>query len=285
MKSYLKYELIFNNADEFFIENLSCFLIENFKTTLETVCGENGERYFLYLKHGQESIFKIIENYTKCFNINVKVKFLEKLDDSYLFKWKENYKPVTIDNITIVPSWNKKSVKSDIVIEIDPQTAFGTGHHETTKLAIQAINKINRDSKNFSFLDVGTGSGILSIVAGKNGVKNIVAIDNDPEAVKVAKENFLKNRVKDVSLICGNDLCLKKDINFDMVVANIISSVLLNMKDFLKDKTAQNRFLILSGILKDEIINFKNIFDFKRFDIINEICLNEWCCIIAKKTF
>ncbi len=280
----LKYELIFDILDDFLIDECNFFLLEHFGISIETVYTSKGEKFFVYLKEDERDILlDKLKSFFKKYKIRCNLKLLESLDDSYLYKWKEDYKPVIIDNIIISPSWIKIDGNNKIVIKIDPQTAFGTGHHESTKLAIKAINYILTKEVEKSFLDIGTGSGILSIVANKKGVKEILAIDNDFDAVKVAKENFIKNNVSKFTLICGNHLCLKKNNKFDIVVANIISSVLLKLKDFIKHSVKQDGYIILSGILSDEVDSFKNAFKFKGFSIVKEIVLNEWISIIAKR--
>jgi ribosomal protein L11 methyltransferase len=278
---FLKYELFFDNINDFFIEELNCYLIENFNNSLEEVYTGNNKNFFLYVE--DRNILNRLKDLAKIYNINVEYRFVEEIDNSYLYKWKKNYKPVTIDNIVVTPTWIDINEKSKIIIKIDPQTAFGTGHHESTNLAIKAINNISNKEKCFSMLDAGTGSGILSIVGFKKGIKEIVSFDNDFDAVKVAKENFLKNGFQNFSLICGNYLCLKNYEKFDIVIANIISSVLLEMKNFLKISTKKDGFLILSGILKEESFVFKKLFDFSGFQIVEEFFLNEWCCIVAKQ--
>jgi ribosomal protein L11 methyltransferase len=273
----LKYEIELNN-NIITEELLNACLLEEEIGGMETSVINNIERHFIYLEDNDLKNIKLkkIREILKKLRIETEVKFVEKIDGSYLTKYKESLKPVLIDNILIKPSWC--NVK---IIEIDPQTAFGTGQHETTKLAVQALLKCTE--KCDSILDVGTGSGILSIVANYLKIRYIFSFDNDIEAVKVAKENFLKNNFSDYNLFAGTFEAVKGKNTFDIVVANIISSILLQLKDFLKKSVKNNGYLILSGILKEELENFKQEFDFNSFNLRNEFFLNEWSCLIYQK--
>ena len=163
--------------------------------------------------------------------------------------WKTKLKKVRVsDRIVIRPPWEKyRPTGSEIVIEINPALAFGTGHHESTRLCIGLIERLleNPDSKRV--LDVGCGSGILSIVAAKLGVKRVVAFDIDKIAVKETKKNLRRNSISDaVKLVCGHIDSIKG--KYDLIVANISVEELLNMRDELKSRLSEEGLVILSGI-------------------------------------
>ena len=162
---------------------------------------------------------------------------------------KQHFAPFEIaKGIVVVPSWEKYEPRpGDRVIELDPGMAFGTGLHETTRLCAEAIESCARDSR--SMLDTGTGSGILAIEARLLGVKRICAVENDPDAREAARENFRKNSCADVEII--------EDIGeapgpFDLVVANILLSTLLDLRNVLAKLVSKRGTLVLSGITHDQ---------------------------------
>ena len=281
--NYSKYQLIFNDIDAILLELLNLSLLELSVGGIETVEQNNSEKYYIYLSKGNE---KKILDYIKyfCDNNNQDFNFekVDDIDESYLFKWKDNYKEITINDIVIKPSWIEgEKTKNNFVIEIDPQTAFGTGHHETTQLAIKSLLSV--DIKGKDLMDVGTGSGILSLVANVKNIEKVYSFDNDYEAVKVAKENFIKNKFYDYNLFCGTMLALKNNKKVDIVIANIISSILLEFKDYLKKIVNPGGILILSGILIDEKEKFISEFNFNGFLLKNILYLGEWLCFTFRK--
>ena len=190
--NYNKYRLIFKDIDLISLELLNLALLELASGGIETVEQNNTEEHFIYLSDdNEEKILGYIKYFCNENNIVVDFKKLENIDESYLTKWKENYKEIVINDIIIKPSWiDLKNLTKNIIIEIDPQTAFGTGHHETTQLAIKSL--LSNDITDKTLIDVGTGSGIISLAGYKKRAKEVYSCDNDYEAVKVAKENFLK---------------------------------------------------------------------------------------------
>ena len=234
----------------------------------------------------------------------------EDLDDEvFLNKWKENFKSLEIDDINILPNWEQpKDGKINIFIE--PGNAFGTGQHSTTKLCVKAIsNIINCDKKVDSFMDIGTGSGILSIIANKLNINKVVAIDIDENCELNIIENLKLNGIDTYTKIDSNfdqmsfnsssfiygfgniisDNELKDKVGFikyDIIVANILAPVLVsliktgNIASFLKD----GGYLILSGIIKekqDEVVYALK--DVNCFGSINIDCEGDWVAITCKK--
>ncbi|MBP6322459.1 MAG: 50S ribosomal protein L11 methyltransferase, partial [Fusobacteriaceae bacterium] len=147
--------------------------------------------------------------------------------------------------------------EDELVIELDPGRAFGTGSHSTTSLCVKLMeNEINEEnSKELSLLDVGTGSGILMLAAAKLGVKDIVGVDIDELAVEVAQENLILNGVEreNFRVLKGDLISVIEDKKFDIVVANILADVLLILlKDIFK-VVKPNGKIILSGIVSDKL--------------------------------
>ena len=165
--------------------------------------------------------------------------------------WREHFHPLRVGSrIVIVPTWRSyRSRAGDAIVNLDPGMAFGTGHHPTTKLCLEAIERsVGRKSV---ALDVGCGSGILSIAAAKLGCARVTAIDVDAHAVKVAKENVQQNGVSDVVSVLEGTLPSRDVPNaaFDTVVANISANVVIEVAEHLVAALKPGGTLIASGIL------------------------------------
>ena len=233
----------------------------------------------------------------------------EDLDDNiFLNKWKENFKTLNIDNINIVPNFIKEFDKDKLNIFIEPGNAFGTGQHETTKLCVREINKILSNNKIDNFLDIGCGSGILSIIAEKLGAKNVFAMDVDEKVelnlIENLKLNNISNKYKfdensNVKYLIndaqnkfiygfGNiltDEWLKNKlslIKFDVIVANILSPVIISLieKANIFSYINERGNIIFSGIINDCLDDVLNVIE--KYDNIKNIEVNkenEWCSI------
>jgi ribosomal protein L11 methyltransferase len=192
----------------------------------------------------------------------------------WMEEWKKGFHAFKLyDRFWIVPSWEKAPENIE-AIYIDPGMAFGTGTHETTQICSELIFKCLKSQNPKSLIDVGTGTGILAFVAYKMGVPVVMGTDNDPEAIRVAKENAEINKVE-MSLT-------EKDMNmipekFDVVVANIIDGVLLKLKELLLQKRNPGGSFILSGIIIENDAEFIEGFlkdtDLK---VIERIQKGEW---------
>ncbi len=169
--------------------------------------------------------------------------------------WKKHFKPIQITpQITIKPSWEEYNPAADeIVIEMDPGMAFGTGHHASTRLALSFIDACyhSDDAAPESALDVGTGTGVLAMACALFGADQVLGIDNDPDAVAAAQENCQRNKLTSKLQITDQDLATISE-RFDLVIANITSNVLTNMAEQLCNHLAPCGKLILAGILTGE---------------------------------
>lgn len=182
---------------------------------------------------------------------------IEEIDRSSWEAWRQYLKTVRASRrIVITPPWEEYIPKEDeIVIEINPSMAFGTGHHETTRLCIRAIEERIEQVPVKSVLDVGCGSGILAIAAAKLGAAEAVGVDTDPIAIKEAYENSEKNSVSNAKYVCG----YLQDIEgeFDLVVINISAEVVIVIREELKSRLKKGGKLIASGISylrRDEVL-------------------------------
>lgn len=182
-------------------------------------------------------------------------RYLEQNKD-WLEEWKKGFEPfMFVDPFWIVPSWRETPKQAKNVVIMDPGMAFGTGTHETTRLAAQLL-VVNWPRFHYvpKVIDVGTGTGILSILAEKLGAKRVLGVDNDPEARRVALENIEQNNMQYIEISSGN--LEEVDETFDLVIANIIDGVLLTLKeDLLRVLSAKGK-VILSGILVEREKNF-----------------------------
>lgn len=173
----------------------------------------------------------------------------EHIDQTSWQAWKSVLKKIRVGKrIIIRPPWEEHvPVGDDIVIEINPSLAFGTGHHETTRLCIEAIENIVSARNIENILDVGCGSGILSIAASKFGVENILGFDTDPIAISESRKNAEKNGVLDeIKFFCGYLQSVRGE--YDLIVANVFIEPILFMKENLKELLAEKGVLIISGI-------------------------------------
>ena len=177
-------------------------------------------------------------------------------DEDWANNWKQYFHPEKIgDKIVVKPSWEEYTpVDNDIVIELDPGMAFGTGTHATTSMCIQLLEEYIKPEANLKVFDVGTGSGILAITASKLGAKEIQAADYDEVAVKVAKENIAKNHETANITIFQSDLLQNMTGKADFIIANIIADIIIRMfKQGVDDRLNPNGAILTSGIIADRI--------------------------------
>jgi ribosomal protein L11 methyltransferase len=201
-------------------------------------------------------------------------------------EWRQYFKPLEIaDGIIIRPSWEEYTPKAgEIVITLDPGMAFGTGTHATTKLCAKATVSLLRkiDPKAIRLLDLGTGSGILAIIAAKMGVPEIAAVDIDDDSIEAAGENIAINQ-------CDKVVSLNKDINiykkgsFGVVIANIIYLTLVELREMIEEKTAKGGYLIMSGITHDQEENILKHYTSSTWTPIAKEQEDEWMCIVFRK--
>ena len=176
----------------------------------------------------------------------------------WLEEWKKGFEPfLFVEPFWIVPSWRERPRQAREVIWVDPGMAFGTGTHETTKLAAALLVEVMtaRSGDAPSVIDVGSGTGVLAIVAKRSGAGRVTAIDNDPEAMRVARENFIFNGLNDA--IEAPDLALEDVlVPYDVVVANIIDGVLVGLQPNLSRALGSGGSMIVSGILLEREADF-----------------------------
>lgn len=202
-------------------------------------------------------------------------------EEDWANNWKKYYKPTRIgDRIVVKPIWEEYEPKeNDLVLELDPGMAFGTGEHETTRMCIQALEKlIEKDSIVF---DVGCGSGILAIAAAKLGAKKAIGVDLDPVAVESAIENVKFNNLDNIEILEGN-LIDVIDGKADIVVANIIAEVICILTQDVSRVIKQGGYFVTSGIIHDRVDMVVEKLNECGFEVEKINKDGEWNCIIAR---
>lgn len=214
--------------------------------------------------------------------------YTEIVEEDWNKTWKTFYKPLRLtDSITVKPTWEPYSAEADeIVIEIDPGMAFGTGLHDSTQLALQLIERSFAERTSGTpqkILDVGTGTGILGMACALLGAKNVLAIDNDPDAVVAARENVEQNNLPHAMTVESTDL-YNIEGPFDLIVANITQDVLTGMASQLISLLAQSGRLVLAGILKGEQADaITSLFCGKGLTLMESPGQKEWQAFLFKK--
>ena len=174
-------------------------------------------------------------------------------DEDWAETWKEFFHTEKIGARTVIkPTWEEYEAKAgEIVVELDPGAAFGTGQHATTSLCIRALEDLVRPG--MTVFDVGTGSGVLAIVAAKLGAKSVEAVDFDPVAVRVARENVRQNGAEDVVRTERSDLLKSVAGKADLIIANIIADIIVRLFGEVKGSLAAGGTMLLSGIIEDRL--------------------------------
>jgi len=196
--------------------------------------------------------------------------------------WKRHFHPMEIGKALLVkPSWSKKHPrKNQAVVILDPGLSFGTGQHPTTSFCLNELVRCRKTGAKQTFLDIGTGSGILAIAATKLGYQPVHAFDFDPEAVRVARENARKNRVDTRLKLTRGDITklpLKPAKQYDLVCANLISNLLMAEKRRIVNRVKPDGTLVLAGILAKEFPEVERIFTGLKMKLVASRVENEWC--------
>lgn len=205
----------------------------------------------------------------------------EKEDEDWSKKWKEKWTVTHVtDRITVVPDWIEYSPikENEIIIDLEPGCAFGTGTHQTTQLCMKAIEKYM--PKEAKVADIGMGSGILAICAKKFGASYTYGCDNDDTVIDVAKENAVKNNVE-----CNFELNTADKISekFDFVLANILHNVLAEIMGDLKNIMTDNGILVLSGILEEKKPVVVEAIKKYGLNVVEELHQDQWVAFVVKR--
>ena len=206
-------------------------------------------------------------------------------DSEWLYKWQEHFKPTKVgERFVVKPSWEEYDAEDgELVIEMDPGMAFGSGLHETTTLCIKALEKHICCADDAKILDVGTGTGILAIAASMLGAKSCLGIDIDVDAVRIAEENLERNGLSDKIELREGDLMEGVDFEADIIVANLMADLVIRLAPAAAEQLKPSGIFISSGILdiKEEVVTeaVRNA----GFEIEEVLHDGEWCAVIARR--
>jgi len=207
-------------------------------------------------------------------------------DEDWSRTWKEHFKSLRVGRrFWVSPTWEAVHCDPErLIIRIDPGRAFGTGHHESTKLCLEWLESCQLDPgpARMSLLDLGTGSGILAIGAALIGFRKVVGIDNDPEAIETAKENIMLNGLSEkIGLLCATPEGVSG--SFDVVISNIESKPLIRMSETIASKVRGEGLLALSGILIEQADEVCAEYEKRVLGLTGSKTAGEWVLLAFRK--
>ncbi len=206
-------------------------------------------------------------------------------DSEWLYKWQENFKPSKVGrHIVVKPGWEEYEAKDgELVIEMDPGMAFGSGLHETTRMCVEGLEKAlsGEYGKASKVLDVGTGTGILAMAAVLLGADEALGIDIDEEAVRVASENIKRNGLEEKITVCKGDLMAGIEYEPDIIVANLMADLVMMLSPSAAAQLREGGIYITSGILDVKVGQVEQAARRAGFDIAEVLADGEWRTIIA----
>lgn len=241
----------------------------------------------------RQNVSEGLSNLSEFINVGSgQLKVSETEDKDWINNWKQFFKPFrAAQDILIRPTWEKADdlKPGDMVVQIDPGTAFGTGSHETTRLCILNLRKCIKE--NASLLDVGCGSGILSIIGKMLGAKHVTGVDIDENAAAISVENAEINGYgkEDIRFLSGNvieDEALRHDIGldcFDVVVANILADIIIPLSGVVGEFMKKDALFISSGIIDTKAEDVKLALAENGFEVVEVCTMGDWVSVTARK--
>ncbi len=278
-----KYSTIEISVSDFDRDLLSALFFQSGCAGIEECSPDHWRIYFSkpLSASQQKSIIHKLKNLLPSLDVDSAV-FYHYDQQDWQAEWKKYFRPIKVTSrIWVAPPWDLPNLKkNEICLIIDPQMAFGTGSHESTQLMIRAMEKYVPSAARV--LDVGTGSGILAILAKKLHASQVLACDIEPEAIENAQHNARLNKVDDIEFKCG-DLSMITTTDFDIILANINLNVLMELIPELAMKLRPRGLLILSGLL---VVDENSILQeaSKYFKCIEKFVHGEWLALVLKKS-
>ncbi|MDD4202692.1 MAG: 50S ribosomal protein L11 methyltransferase [Candidatus Omnitrophica bacterium] len=279
-----KLSLLYNVYDQVMTEILFCFLQNtgiDLTNIIEQRSGDaSGLCFFCEDKDAVNNILKEI-NKKNLKDVKVKIEQIQKKD--WQEKWKENLEAFKITKkLRVIPFWHlyKYKINKAEDIIIDTTSSFGMGTHPTTQLMSEFIEELKGQYEDV--FDIGTGTGMLAIIAKKYGAKKCWAIDIDKKSVLIAKKNMQINACKSELLKCCSFENFNKKDQFDLVIANILTKDLLNLRDKLIEYVKSKKYLVLSGIHDDNYDELRKYFDGEEITHIKTKKKNNWCAVLYR---
>jgi ribosomal protein L11 methyltransferase len=279
------------SCDEEAADELAAEVAEAFGVGVEV--GDRYVRFYLegveFLKEWESKLNRLLDEIGRSLHPGRPFSYttFQLQDEGWADRWKEHFKPLRIgSHFLICPTWEDvRPEAEDRVIMMDPGRAFGTGHHETTRLCLEWLEDWagDRNAAASSLLDVGTGSGVLAMAAALLGFEEVLGIDNDPEAIEVAKENVALNRMTDrivlrEATVSGVGSC------FDVVIANIQALPLMEMAGALSERLKDTGRLVLSGILVEQQEDVRAAFEKRGLKFSSGEVAGEWALLVFEKS-
>jgi ribosomal protein L11 methyltransferase len=269
----------------------SYFNLETGVSTVTVYCEQRPASF----QAGRETILAGLRQIKQCgLKIGPGKVILSKVRrEDWAESWKRHFKPIEIgDALLVKPSWSQKPPrKNQAVVVLDPGLSFGTGQHPTTAFCLRALARHRTNRPRWSFLDMGTGSGILAIAAAKLGFSPVCAFDFDSEAVRVARANARANGVQKKLRIVRADvtkLPVHPVRQYDLICANLISTLLISERRRMVAQLNCGGTLVLAGILKTEFSQVQKVFEELGLKLAGRKTEGEWCSgsfNFAKKYF
>ena len=210
-------------------------------------------------------------------------RFRQLTEEDWASSWKKHYRVLRVGRrLVIKPSWQEYTPRpGDVVVELDPGMAFGTGVHPTTRMCLAALEDHLRPG--MRVLDLGTGSGILAIAAAKLGASSVLALDVDPVAVRVARDNVLANEVEEIVAVRQGSLA-EAEGRFDFVLANILAKVIVELAEQgLADRLRTGGLLVAAGIIEDQEEEVRGALQAHGMAVVEQRQERDWVMLIAAR--
>jgi ribosomal protein L11 methyltransferase len=229
----------------------------------------------------QDELIAKIESWAKTNSIEVKVKSELIPHQNWNAKWESDFHPVEVDDLlTIIAPFHEKTNRKGMVVEIQPQMSFGTGHHQTTWMMSKALFEFGVFPN--SVLDMGTGTGILAIVAEKLGAKNILAIDIEAWSAENTRENAIRNQCLCIETLHG-DVDLLKNREFGLILANINKNVLKAQFEQYNKSLATGGRIVMSGFFDTDVTDLLSHVEKFGFELEKKWNKETWAAIQLKR--
>jgi len=273
MKNKKKWDILVLSGNQNDIEMISSYIHgESLGSYLD-----NNKHSYCFDIGKKDLIENILNKHIRKFDINFSWEVKE--EENWHLSWKDNFKPIEIDEeLIIIPYWDDKTYNHKHIIKIKPGMAFGTGHHETTFLMLKHL--IKNIKENNSILDLGSGSGILSIAAHMYNASKITAVEYDDDC----KDNFLENlqinniNHNEIKLLI-DDVLSFKDFDYDMILANINKNIIKELIPNLKDIKSK---ILLSGILDEDQSEIESLLKLYNMNLLYKDQYNEWMLMVVQ---
>lgn len=266
--------------ERLFGKSAAIYADETTQTSVATVYSANGAARTL----SKRDALKAGLNFLSTCGLEVgaaKVLIRKVPREDWTTSWKKYFKSIEIgDALLVKPSWNKrKPKKGQAVVILDPGLSFGTGQHPTTAFCLQQLARTRKVGQGQSFLDIGTGSGILAISAVKLGYRPVRAFDHDPAAIRVAKANARKNRVAERMTIVRGDLTQlppRSRSQYDLACANLTDDLLIQQAERIRNRVKPGGQLVLSGVLASQFPKVRETYEQSGWRLVDSQVEGGW---------